>query len=327
MRRREFITLIGGAAAAAWPVAALAQKPKMLLVGYVGIASREDAPDWFAGFRAGLKEGGFIEGQNITIEYRPTKDQFNRFPEFAADLVRSGVDVIFASDNAGSLAAKAATGTIPIVFAIGGDPVALGLVASLNRPGGNITGVSFLSTAITAKRLELLHELVPHAAVVGALINPTNTNAAADTRELKHAARTLGLQLHVLNATSETEIDDALSRLVQLSAGALVIEGDALFAGLHTQLVAMVARRRIPAIYPNPANARAGGLMTYGASLPDAYRIAGVYVGRILKGDRPGDLPVQQVTKVEMIINLMTAKAFGLTIPPTLLARADEVIE
>jgi putative tryptophan/tyrosine transport system substrate-binding protein len=324
-RRREFITLLGGAAA--WPLVARAQHPAMSVIGYLGIASREEAPARFAGLRQGLKEASFVEGQNVTIEYRPTGDQYGRFSEFAADLVRHRVDVIFASDNVGSLAAKAATATIPIVFAIGGDPVALGLVASFNRPGGNITGVSFLSTTIMAKRLELLHEAVPRAAVVAALINPTNTNAATDASELQRAARSLGLQLHILNASSETEIDDAFSSLVQLSAGALVIEGDAFLAGQSGQLAALAARHRIAAIFPDPEKARVGGLMTYGASISDAYRIAGVYAGRILKGEKPADLPVQQSTKIDFVINLKTTKLLGIELPPTLLALADEVIE
>ncbi len=244
-----------------------------------------------------------------------------------ADLVRHRVDVIFAADNVGSLAAKAATATIPIVFAIGGDPVALGLVASFNRPGGNVTGVSFLSTTIMAKRLELLHEAVPEAAVVAALINPANTNAATDSSELQRAARNLGLQLHILNAGSETEIDDAFSKLVRLSAEALVVEGDAFLAGQSGQLAALAARHRIAAIFPDPEKAGAGALMTYGASIADAYRIAGVYAGRILKGEKPADLPVQQSTKIELVVNLKTAKSLGLTIPPTLLALADEAIE
>jgi putative ABC transport system substrate-binding protein len=326
IRRRALITLLGGAAT--WPLVARAQQTAMPVVGYRGIASREEAPARFAGLRRGLKESNFFEGQNLTIEYRPTGDQYDRFSEFAADLVRHRVDVIFASDNVGSLAAKAATATIPIVFAIGGDPVALGLVASFNRPGGNVTGVSFLSTTIMAKRLELLHEAVPSAAVVAALINPTNTNAATDASELQRAARNLGLQLHILNASSETEVDDAFSRLVQLSAGALVIEGDAFLTARSGQLAALAERHRIPAIFPDLEKARsAGGLMTYGASIPNAYRIAGVYAGRILKGEKPADLPVQQSTKIEFVINLKTAKALGLTVSPTLVAVADEVIE
>ena len=250
IKRREFITLVGGVVMA-WPVAARAQHPAMPVIGYLGIASREEAPARFAGLRRGLKEINFVEGQNVTIEYRPTGDQYDRFSEFAADLVRHRVDVIFASDNVGSLAAKAATATIPIVFAIGGDPVALGLVASFNRPGGNVTGVSFLSTTIMAKRLELLHEAVPSVAVVAALINPTNTNATTDASELQRAARNLGLQLHILNASSEIEVDGVFSSLVQLSAGALVIEGDALLAARSGQLAALAERHRIPAIFPD----------------------------------------------------------------------------
>jgi len=327
MQRRKFITLLGGVATA-WPLAARTQQPAMPVIGYLGIASREEAPARFAGLRRGLKEADFVEGQNVAIEYRPTGDQYDRFSEFAADLVHHRVDVIFASDNVGALAAKAATATIPVVFAIGGDPVALGLVASFNRPGGNVTGVSFLSTTIMAKRLELLHEAVPGAAVIGALINPTNTNAATDAGELQRAARNLGLQLHILHASSDSEVDDAFARLVQLSAGALVIEGDAFLAARSGQLALLAERHRIPAIFPDLEKASAaGGLMTYGASIPDAYRIAGVYAGRILKGEKPADLPVQQSTKIELVINLKTAKALGLTLPPTLVAVADVVIE
>jgi putative tryptophan/tyrosine transport system substrate-binding protein len=325
MRRREFIKVVA-TSAAAWPLA-VAYAQKQFTIGYLGNASIEDAPDWFAGFRKGLKETGFTVGENLTIEYRPTKDQFNRFAEYANDLVRSGVDVIFAVDNAGALAAKAAAATIPIVFAIGGDPVALGLVASINRPGANVTGVSFLSTTIMAKRLELLHEAVPSASTVAALINPTNPNAQVDLTQLENAARDLGLQLQILNASKGTEIDQAFSKLTQISAKALVVEGDALFAGRHSRLIELAARDGVPMMLPVPAMAGDGGLMAYGASLPDAFHIAGVYAGRILKGEKPAELPVQQSTKVQFNVNLKTAKALNLTIPFSLLGRADEVIE
>jgi putative tryptophan/tyrosine transport system substrate-binding protein len=326
MRRREFITLFGSTAAT-WPLGARAQQPAMPVVGYLGIASVDDAPDRFAGFRSGLAESGFREGENVTVEYRATKGQFDRFPEYAADLVRDGVNIIFAADNVGALAAKAATAAIPIVFAIGGDPVALGLVASINRPGSNVTGVSFLSTTIMAKRLELLHEAVPSASVIAALINPTNANAQIDQAQLEKAAHDLNLELQIHSASKETEIDEAFSRLAQTSAKALVVEGDTLFAGQHSRLIELAAREGIPVLLPDPATARVGGLMAYGASLPDAFRIAGVYVGRILKGEKPAELPVQQSTKVQFIVNLKTAKALNLTIPFSLLGRADEVIE
>ncbi len=241
--------------------------------------------------------------------------------------MRNSVDVIFAADNAGALAAKAATPAIPIVFAIGGDPVALGLVASINRPGGNVTGVSFLSTTIMAKRLELLHEAVPSASTIAALINPDNANAQIDRAQLERAARDLDLQLQILNASKEAEIEDAFSRLAQASAKALVIEGDAVFAGQHSRLIELAARKGVPLMLPNPAMTRAGGLMAYGANLSDAFHIAGGYVARILKGEKPADLPVQQSTKVQFIVNLRTVKALNLTIPFSVLGRADEVIE
>lgn len=324
MRRREFIAA-AVAGTVALPLVASAQK--QFTIGHLGNASIEDAPDWFAGFRDGLRENGFTVGENVTIEDRSTKGQFSRFAEYANDLVRSSVDLIFAVDNVGALAAKAATTAIPIVFAIGGDPVALGLVASINRPGANITGVSFLSTTIMAKRLELLHEAVPSASTVAALINPTNANAQVDLAELEKAAGNLDLQLQILNASKETEIDEAFSRLAQSSAKALVVEGDAIFAGRHSRLIELAARQGIPMMLPVPAMARGGGLMAYGASLPDAFRIAGVYAGRILKGEKPAELPVQQSTNVQFIVNLKTAKALNLKIPFSLLGRADEVIE
>ena len=326
MRRREFITLLSSVAVG-WPLAARAQQQAMPVVGYLGIASVDDAPDRFAGFRSGLDETGFRDGENVTVEYRATKGQFDRFSEYAADLVRSGVNIIFAADNVGALAAKAATSTIPIVFAIGGDPVALGLVASINKPGGNVTGVSFLSTTIMAKRLELLHEALPNASAITALINPTNANAQTDQAQLEKAAHDLNLELQILKASKEAEIDEAFSRLAQTSAKPLVVEGDALFAGPRSRLIELAARKRIPVMLPDPVTARVGGLMAYGASLPDAFHIAGVYVGRILKGEKPADLPVQQSTKVQFIVNLKTAKVLNLTIPFSLLGRADEVIE
>jgi putative tryptophan/tyrosine transport system substrate-binding protein len=305
----------------------LAYAERQFAIGYLGNASTEDAPDYFAGFREGLRENGFTVGENVTIEYRATRGQFSRFAEYADDLVRRSVDVIFAIDNVAALAAKAATTSIPIVFAIGGDPVALGLVASINRPEANITGVSFLSTTIMAKRLELLHEAVPSASTVAGLINPTNANARIDQAQLEKAARDLDIQLQILNASKEAEIDETFSRLAQTSAKALVVEGDAVFAGQHSRLIELAASKGIPMMLPNPAMIKAGGLMAYGASLPDAMQIAGVYVARILKGEKPANLPVQQSTKIQFIVNLKTAKALNLTIPFSLLGRADQVIE
>jgi putative ABC transport system substrate-binding protein len=305
----------------------MAYAQKQFTIGYLGNASLEDAPDWFLGFRDGLRENGFTVGENLRIEYRATKGRFSRFAGYANDLVRSGVDLIFAVDNAGAVAARAATAETPIVFAIGGDPVALGLVASINRPGANITGVSFLSTTIMAKRLELLHEAVPSAAAVASLINPTNANAQADVAQLEKAAHNFGLKLTILNASKESEIDEAFSKLNRASAKMLVVEGDALFAGQHSRLIDLAAREGIPMMLPNPAMARDGGLMAYGASLPEAFRVAGVYASRILKGEKPAELPVQQSTKVQFIVNLKTAKALNLAIPFSLLGRADEVIE
>jgi putative ABC transport system substrate-binding protein len=323
MKRREFIAAVGSAIA--FPLVAYAQK--QFTIGYLGNASTDDAPDWFAGFRDGLRENGFKVGENVTIEYRSTQGQLGRFAEYANDLVRNNVDVIVAADNAGALAAKAATATIPIVFAIGGDPVALGLVASINRPGGNITGVSFLSTTVMAKRLELLHEAVPSASTIAALINPANANAQIDQAQLEKAARDLDLQLQIANASNEAEIDKAFSTLAQTSAKALVVEGDAVFAVQHSRLIELAARKGVPMMLPNPAMAKEGGLMAYGASLPGAFHIAGVYVGRILEGEKPAELPVQQSTKVQFSVNLKTAKALNITIPFSLLGRADEVIE
>jgi len=323
MRRRELIAVV--ASTIAFPLLAYAQK--QFVIGYLGSASTEDAPDWFAGFRDGLKQNGFVVGENVSIEYRATRGQFTRFAEYANDLVRDGVDVIFAVDNSGALAAKATKTTIPIVFAIGGDPVSLGLVESINRPGGNVTGVSFLSTTIMAKRLELLHDALPSASSIAALINPANANARIDQAQLKKAARDLGVQLQILNASKEAEIEDAFSRFPQTSAKALVVEGDAIFAGQHSRIIELAARMGIPMMLPNPAMTKAGGLMAYGASLPDAFHIAGVYVARILKGEKPADLPVQQSTKVQFTVNLKTAKALNVTIPFSLLGRADEVIE
>jgi putative ABC transport system substrate-binding protein len=328
MRRREFTTLLGGAVAS-WPLVARAQQPAMPVIGY--FRSTDSSAPYLAGFLRGLKENGYVEGQNVAIEYRFAEGQYDRLSTLATDLVRSRVAVIHATDNAAALAAKTATATTPIVFAIGGDPVRMGLVASLNQPGGNITGVSFLATDTVAKMLEVLHKMVPSASVIAALVNPANPNSDTDAKEAQKAAHLLGLQLQVLSVRNEQEIGLAFASLVELRVGALVIEGDPLFAGsrlsLGSQIIAQAARHAIPAIYQASSFADAGGLMSYGSNVEDLFRKVGIYAGRILKGEKPADMPVQQATKFELVINLKTAKALGLTIPPTLLARADEVIE
>ena len=322
MKRREFITLLGGAAA--WPLAARAQQRTMPIVGYLSGNLSESDPGK-RDFLKGLSEAGFVEGRNVAIEYRFARNDFARLPELAADLVRRRVDVISVSaSTAGALAAKAVPVTIPITFSMGGDPVALGLVASLARPGGNLTGASFLITDTTPKMLEYLNEVVPNAALA-TLVNPANP--AAQTRELQETARAIGVKLDVLTATNEHDIDAAFAALVQRHISALIIQGDALFNDHVKQLVALSLRHGIATISPTRSFVQAGGLMGYGGSLEEASRIAGLYTGRILKGEKPADLPVQQVTKVELVINLTTAKALGLTIPLPLRGRADEVIE
>jgi putative tryptophan/tyrosine transport system substrate-binding protein len=326
MRRREFITLLGGAAAA-WPVAVRAQQAAMPVVAFLHAASLETEVRGLAEFRRGLSEIGYVEGQNVMIEYRSAEGQADRLPALAADLVRRRVAVIATMANNAAVAAKASTTTIPIVFTVGGDPTKMGLVDSLNPPGGNITGVSFLSSDIVAKMLEALHELMPKAARIAALVNPTNQNAEADTKEAEAAARILGLELQVLNASNRHEIDDAFALLVERRAAALLIEGDPFFVGRMKQLVVLTARHAIPAIFQGRDFPDAGGLMSYGANRSDALRVAGGYTGRILKGAKPADLPVQLATKLELVVNLNTAKVLGLDVPPTLLARADEVIE
>ncbi len=325
MRRRELITLLGGATA--WPLAAHAQQPAIPVVAFLDAASLETDVRGLAEFRKGLSEIGYVEGQNVIIEYRSAEGQADRLPALTADMVQRRVTVIATMANNAAVAAKATTTTIPIVFTVGGDPIKMGLVDSLNRPGGNITGVSFLSSDIVTKMLEALHELLPKGARIAALVNPTNQNAAVDTKEAEAAARTLGLELQVLNASNEREIDDAFALLVERRAGALLIEGDPFFIGRMKQLVVLTARHAIPAIYQSRDFPDAGGLMSYGASRSDALRLAGGYTGRILKGERPVDLPVQLATKLELVVNLNTAKALGLEVPATLLARADEVIE
>ena len=328
MLRREVITLIGGAVTA-WPQIVRAQQP-MPVIGYLSPGSPEsDKAVRLSGVRQGLNETGYVEGQNVAIEYRWAEGQHDRLPELAADLARRQVAVIVAAGAPPAFAAKATTTTIPIVFIFGNDPVQSGLVASLNRQGGNITGVAALAAELTAKRLDLLHELLPTASVVAQLTNPINpVTDDSETRSLQDAARSLGLQAHVLRASTTSEIDAAFQALIELRAGALVVGDDALFTNQRTQVVALAARHAVPAIYQWRQFVVAGGLMSYGpGDIADIYRQVGVYAGKILKGAKPADLPVQQVVKVELVINLTTAKALGLTVPLPLLGRADEVIE
>ncbi len=324
--RRDFIALLS--AAAAWPLAARAQQAAMPVIGFLNSATPAGATfaARVAAFHQGLREVGYVENQNVTIEYRWAEGNYDRLPVLAADLVRRPVDVIVANGVA-ALTAKTATATLPIVFLIAGDPIALGLVTSLNRPGGNITGVTNLNVEIGPKRLELLHEVVPTATTMALLVNPSSANAEPLSREAQAAARMLGVQLHVLHASSEGEIDAAFANVARLRAGALVIGTDAFFNARSEQLAALAVHHAVPAIFQYREFAAAGGLMSYGGSFTDDYRHAAVYAGRILKGEKPADLPVQQSTKAELIINLKAATALGLTVPLPLLGRADEVIE
>jgi putative ABC transport system substrate-binding protein len=326
VRRREFITLLGGAAA--WPLAAHAQQSTIPIVGYLHSDSPQTVVGLLAAFREGLSETGYIEGQNVAIEYRWAENDLSRIPELVADLVRRRVAVIATpGSSAAALAAKAATTTIPIVFSLGLDPVQLGLVDSLSRPGGNITGVNSMSNELVAKRLGLLHELLPAATHLGVLVNPQNPTTESLKKDVEAAATAIGPQIEFFTASTGAEIDTAFASLVQRRADALVVHPDNLFINRRVQLVTLAARHAVPVIYALRPDAEAGGLMSYGTKLADAHRQAGVYTGRILKGAKPMDLPVVQPTKFEFVINLQTAKTIGLTVPTTLLARADEVIE
>ena len=327
MKRREFITLIGGMVVA-WPLAAAAQQPALPVVGFLGAGSRESDAYRAAAVRKGLIEAGFVEGRNVAFEYRWAEDQYERLPALAADLVRREVAVFVAIGGITSaIAAKSATATIPIVFEIGGDPIGMGLVASLNRPGGNIPGVSFLINTLVAKQFEVLHETVPKTALIGFLVNPTNPDADNETKSARAAAGSVGQKIAIVQARTDSELETTFVTLVQQRAGALVICADPFFNNQRDKLVELATRQKLPAIHSLREYAAAGGLMSYGTSITEAHRLVGLYAGRILKGEKPADLPVQQSTKVELVINLKTAKALGLTVPPQIVARADEVIE
>jgi putative ABC transport system substrate-binding protein len=327
MRRREFISLLAGAAAS-WPLAARAQQPAMPVIGYLSSFPADINPKFTQAFGQGLNDAGFFEGRNVTIEYRWDEEgRYDRLPTMAADLVGRRVAVLFASPIPAALAAKAATATIPIVFAIGSDPVETGLVVSLNRPGGNVTGATFLSVELGAKRLELLRDLLPKIASIGLLVNPNNPNAAVQTKEMQVATTALGLQLNIVSAGSQSDFDNAFETLVGQRTDALVLSADPFFFSHRDQLVALAMRSPVPAIYSDREQAEAGGLMSYGASRLDAYRQAGNYVGRIVKGEKPAELPVVLPTKFHLVINLKTAKSLRIDIPAAVLARADEVIE
>jgi putative ABC transport system substrate-binding protein len=327
MQRRDFIKVITGSVVA-WPLASRAQQPTTPLIGFLSGASPDGYAQMAAAFRQGLKETGYVEGQNVAIEYRWANGKYDRLPALAADLIRRQVLVIAAGGTPANLVAKTATSTIPIVFTSGGDPVSNGLVASFNRPGGNVTGVVTLNAEMMPKRLQLLHELIPTASVMALLVNPTDPALTGpQSSAALSAAHTLGLEFHVLNASTERDFDGVFAKLIELRAGGLVISGDPFFNSRPTLLGSLCAMHAVPAIFEFREFAAAGGLVSYGPHIADSYRLAGIYVARILKGEKPADLPVQQVTKVDMIINLKTAKALGLNVPNTLIGRADEVIE
>ena len=326
MRRREFIAFVG--TAAAWPLAARAQQPNIPLVGFLNVASSDGYRPMAAAFRQGLQEAGYTEGQNVAIEYRWAEGQSDRLPVMVDDLIHRQVAVIAATSTPAALAAKAATKTIPIVFETGGDPVRLGLVASLNRPDSNVTGVTQLNTGLVAKRLEVLHELLPTAKTVTLLVYPADpATAEEEIRETTSAAQMLGLELHVLEARTEAQLEAVFANLSQSQISGLVVGPEAFFTSHTGQLAALAVRHKVPTIYRGREFVAAGGLVSYGGSLTSSYRLAGVYTGRVLKGDKPADLPVQQVTKFELYINLKTARALGIAVPLPLSGRADEVIE
>jgi len=327
MRRREFIAILGGAAAA-WPLATHAQQPSTPVIGFLNAASPQGSAQSLSAFLRGLSEAGYVDGHDVVIEYRWAEGRIDRLPAMLADLVHRQVAVIAATTTPAALAAKAATATIPIVFETAADPVKLGLVASLNRPGGNVTGVTQTNAETTPKRLELLHELLPTVRVMALLVNPTDPALAEiEANEALAAAHTLGMELHVLNASTERDFEGVFAKLIELRAGGLVIGADTLFTSHIEQLAELMVHHAVPAAYQWREFAAAGGLLSYGADLADSYHVAGIYTGRILKGEKPGELPVQQSTKVELFINLKTAKALGINVPLTVLGRADEVIE
>jgi putative tryptophan/tyrosine transport system substrate-binding protein len=326
MRRRKFLGALGGAAAA-WPLATRAQQPAMPVVGFMNAGTPEATMGLVAAFRHGLSELGYIEGQNVTIEYRWAGGHYDRLSALAANLVRRPVAVIAATSTPAALAATAATRTIPIVFETAGDPVKLGLVASLNRPDRNITGVTQLSSELVSKRLGLLKEMIPTVKVIGLLVNPTDPRAESQASDMQQAAQALGLQIHIVNASTEGEINTAFATLAQLGADALFVGTGELFRRRPEQFAALAARQKLPAIYQYRQFVAAGGLISYGASITDAYRLAGTYTGRILKGAKPAELPVLEPTKFEMVINLKTARALGLDVPAKVLALADDIIE